>query len=86
MEVELHKKATKDFDRWRSSENILIQNKIKQLILVVQKSPHLGSGKPEQLAHELSLKSPATINKEHPIVYRLVGELPHSYSFKGLYK
>ncbi|MBC7419034.1 MAG: type II toxin-antitoxin system YoeB family toxin [Pedobacter sp.] len=86
MKVELHKKATKNFNRWRSSENILIQNKIKRLILAVQKNPYLGSGKPHQLTHELSLQSPRTINEDHTIVYRVEGELLHSYSFKGHYK
>jgi len=85
MQIELIKKAITDFEFWKKSGNKAIQLKIQQLFADMLTHPFTGLGKPELLKHELSGLWSRRINKEHRIIYEVVGDVIYVYSLKGHY-
>lgn len=85
MKVVLHKKAIKDYHFWKSSGNISIQNKIRQLISAIQSNPYTGIGKPEPLKYNLSGQWSRRINEEHRIIYEVIDDVLYIHSLKGHY-
>ena len=71
MEVIFAPKALEDLKYWKKSGNKIIQKKIQELILTIQKNPFEGIGKPEQLKHNLSGLWSRRINQEHRLVYEI---------------
>jgi len=53
MEIELFGEAIEDFEYWKTSGNLAIQKKIKELFSSMIETPFEGIGKPEALKHNL---------------------------------
>lgn len=85
MRVELHKKAIKDYEFWKTSGNTAIQKKIQQLISAIKENPFAGIGKPERLKHDLSGQWSRRINEEHRIIYDVIDNILYIYSLRGHY-
>lgn len=85
MEIEFTSQAQNDLKFWKNSGNKTIQNKITQLLEVIEKTPFTGIGKPEALKHNLSGKWSRRINSEHCLVYTVTQEIIYINSMKGHY-
>lgn len=71
MKVIFHDKALKGLSYWKKTNNVVIINKIKQLVENIQASPFTGLGKPEPLKNELSGYWSRRITQEHRLIYRV---------------
>jgi toxin YoeB len=85
MEVAFDEVALEDLIFWRNSGNKLVQKKIEKLLEAIKEAPYTGIGKPEALKHNLSGKWSRRINREHRIIYEIVGNVIRIYSLKGHY-
>lgn len=85
MEIELYGGAIEDFEYWKKSGNLTIQNKIENLFSSMIVTPFEGIGKPEALKYDLAGKWSRRINREHRIVYEVQGDLIRVFSLKGHY-
>lgn len=77
--------AKEDVDFWKTSGNISIFNKIKQLLIAIRENPFKGVGKPERLKHNLSGYWSRRINQEHRLVYKVTEEAITVVWAKGHY-
>lgn len=62
--------AAKQIEYWKKINNRLVLNRIKDLIIDIQKHPFTGIGKPEPLKGNLSGYWSRRIDKEHRLVYK----------------
>lgn len=87
MEVSYTPEAVKDLKYWKKSGDKTIQKKIKELVKSIEKTPHEGIGKPEQLKYELAGYWSRRINREHRLVYEVFEEEEKIiiHSLKGHY-
>ena len=69
--LEYSNKARKDLEFHKKSGNKPIVNKIMDLLAEIQKHPRSGTGKPEQLKHDLAGKWSRRINQEHRLIYTI---------------
>lgn len=83
MEIVYTVQAVEDLKYWKKSGNKIVQKKIQQLLISIQKTPFEGIGKPEALKHELSGKWSRRINEEHRIV---IDDEIRIFFLKGHYK
>jgi toxin YoeB len=70
----------------KKSGNLGVISKIKKLLAEIAEHPFTGTGKPEELKHNLSGKWSRRINKEHRIVYEKEGDIIKILSARGHYK
>lgn len=70
MKIELKPQAKQDILFFKRS-NKLILDRIKLLLLDIEKSPYQGIGKPEPLKYELQVLWSRRITREHRIVYKV---------------
>ncbi len=63
--------ADDDIIRWKKSGHLQGMRKITQLLKELELHPHSGSGKPEQLKHDLSGWWSRRIDSKHRIVYQI---------------
>ena len=73
MEVILLPQALEDVAFWKKSGNKQVEQKITSLLKAIVESPYEGIGSPEALKHSLTGKWSRRINKEHRIVYEVLG-------------
>ncbi len=85
MEIEYTLQAKEDLDFWKKSGNASVLKKIRILIEAILRSPYEGIGKPEGLKYDLTGFWSRRINKEHRIVYEVVGDIIIVHSLKGHY-
>lgn len=85
MEIIFKSEALLDLNYWKKSGNRQIQKKIHELLEDILKHPETGIGKPEKLKHSLCGVWSRRIDKEHRIVYDIVGDYIHVLSLKGHY-
>ncbi|TZF80916.1 Txe/YoeB family addiction module toxin [Pedobacter sp. BS3] len=85
MEIIYMPQAVADLKYWRKTGNKAIQKKIAQLLEAIEENPYAGIGKPEVLKHELSGKWSRRINKEHRIVYDVIGTDIRIFFLRGHY-
>jgi toxin YoeB len=85
VEVKYWQKALEDLDFWKKSGNKIIQKKISELIIDIEKTPYSGIGKPEQLKYNLAGKWSRRITKEHRLVYQINDDSVEILSLKGHY-
>jgi toxin YoeB len=79
--------AKKDIELFKKSGDKSILKKLHKLLIEISEHPTIGTGKPEQLKHELSGKWSRKINREHRLVYE-ISDSNHRiivYSVKGHY-
>ena len=66
--------AWEDYLYWQQTDKQILK-KINQLIKETQRTPFIGTGKPEPLKHQLQGCWSRRINGEHRLVYEVQGEL-----------
>ncbi|MFI3188449.1 toxin YoeB [Crenothrix sp. D3] len=66
--------AWEDYLYWRQTDKQILK-KINQLIKETQRTPFIGTGKPEPLKHQLQGCWSRLINGEHRLVYEVQSEL-----------
>lgn len=78
--------ANKDIDYHKKSGNKALVKKLLVLLEELAEHPTTGTGKPEQLKHNLVGYWSRRINKEHRIVYKILDDnTVRVYSAKGHY-
>jgi len=75
MEVVWASQASEDYDFWLAT-NAKIAQRIRDLIVDIQRDPFRGIGKPEPLRHALKGYWSRRITDEHRLVYRVEGKPP----------
>ena len=70
-EVNILPEAEKHIIWHKKSGNKSIVNKITDLLIELEAHPRSGTGKPEQLKHNLSGKWSRRINHEHRLIYTI---------------
>ena len=78
-------KAKDDITFHKKSGNKSVQKKLLVLLEEVAEHPFTGTGKPEQLKHNLSGLWSRRINKEHRLVYSVSENTVFVLSAKGHY-
>jgi len=85
MEIVLYDQARKDIIYWKKSGQKNIMKKITNLLKAIQQNPYSGIGKPEELKHELSGWWSRRIDKEHRLIYKVLGNEIHVLSMRFHY-
>ena len=85
MEVIYSLQAQEDILFWKQSGQKIIQKKIQNIILDIQKTPFTGVGKPEALKYQWTGCWSKRINDEHRIIYEIVSDNVHIHSLRGHY-
>lgn len=67
--------ALSDIEKHKKSGDRAVLKKINQLLNELMKHPRTGTGKPEQLKHELEGLYSRSINKKHRLVYKIEDEV-----------
>ena len=73
-----------DYESWQS-ENKNMLRKINALIKDIQRTPYKGLGKPEPLKFDLAGFWSRRIDKEHRLVYQVIGDEILIYSCRYHY-
>ena len=73
MKISFSPKAWSQYTLWQSEDKSKIK-KINQLREEIQKSPFIGTGKPEPLKYRLSGRWSRKIDSEHRIVYQVLDD------------
>lgn len=69
--VSYTEKARKDFKRHKKSGNKAVEKKIKKILNELKEHPETGTGKPEQLKHELHGYWSRRINHKDRMIYAI---------------
>ncbi len=78
--------ANKDIDFHKKSGNKPLLKKLLVLLEELTEHPTTGTGKPEQLKHNLAGYWSRRINQEHRLVYKILDDnIVRIYSAKGHY-
>ena len=85
MEIVLYDQARKDIIYWKKSGQKNIMKKITNLLKAIQQKPYSGIGKPEELKHKLSGWWSRRIDKEHRLIYKVLGNEIHVLSLRFHY-
>jgi toxin YoeB len=85
MEIRLNDDAKKDLLYWKNTNNLKVQERIKQLLISISETPFSGIGKPEPLKHNMSGFWSRRIDRENRIVYEVKQNAIQIYSLKGHY-
>ena len=72
MRIIFSKNAWEDYTSWLS-ENKKLLKRTNDLIKDIQRTPFTGIGKPEPLKYDLSGFWSRQIDKEHRLVYQVIG-------------
>lgn len=84
-QLDFSKQAQKDIDFHKKSGNKTVINKLLILLTELTEHPFTGTGKPEQLKHELAGLWSRRINREHRLVYEIATDSVLIHSAKGHY-
>lgn len=68
-----------------NTNNLKVQQRIKQLLISISETPFSGIGKPEPLKHNMSGFWSRRIDRENRIVYEVKQNAIQIYSLKGHY-
>lgn len=83
--LDFSNQAIKDIDFYKKSGNKVILKKLYVLLNELSEHPLDGTGKPEQLKHQLTGFWSRRINTEHRIVYQVVDSKVLIHSVRGHY-
>lgn len=86
FEIEFTENTIEDLNFFKKSGNKKLIQKIIALITEIQLTPYFGSGKPEQLKYNLTSSWSRRINKEHRLVYSIIGDIIYIESLRGHYE
>ena len=84
--LEFTEKANEDIDFHKRSGNRALLIKLLNLFEELTEHPFIGTGKPEQLRHNLTGCWSRRINREHRLVYEVVDNVITILSAKGHYQ
>lgn len=73
MKILFSQNSWVDYNSWRTEDKKVLQ-KINRLIREIQLMPNHGSGKPESLRFDLEGLWSRRIEREHRLVYQVVGD------------
>lgn len=77
--------AHKDIGFHKKSGNKALLKKLFVLLEELSEHPTTGTGKPEQLKHNLAGYWSRRINQEHRLIYKILDDSVRIYSAKGHY-
>lgn len=83
--LDFSKQAVKDIDSHKKSGNKVLTKKLLILFNELIEDPFNGTGKPEQLKHNLSGLWSRRINSEHRLIYEIEKDIIYILSAKGHY-
>lgn len=83
--LDFSKQAQKDIDFHKKSGDKTILKKLFVLLNELTEHPFTGTGKPEQLKHNLAGLWSRRINREHRLVYEVIENRILIHSVKGHY-
>ncbi len=83
--LQLSQQTDEDLLFHKKAGNKAIIKKIVTFLEEIVEHPYSGTGKPEPLKHDLSGKWSRRINKEHRLVYEVLGSFVKVHSAKGHY-
>ena len=73
MKIVFSKNSWEDYLSWQTEDKKMLK-KINELIKDIQRTPYTGIGKPEPLKFDLSGLWSRRIDREHRLVYQLIGD------------
>ena len=76
MKIKFTKRAYKDFHHWKKQDK-KIEQKTKELIKDITRTPYEGLGNPKQLKKDLSGWWSRRITKQHRLVYKVEAGILH---------
>ena len=84
MRITFSKNSWEDYTSWQT-EDIKMLKKINELIKDIQRTPYEGIGKPEPLKYDLAGLWSRRIDREHRLVYQVIGDELLVYSCRYHY-
>ena len=73
MRIVFSKNSWEDYLSWQTEDKKMLK-KINELIKDIQRTPYTGIGKPEPLKFDLAGLWSRRIDREHRIVYQVIGD------------
>jgi toxin YoeB len=84
MKITFSQNSWEDYVSWQSEDKKILK-KINDLIKDIQRTPYEGSGKPEPLKYDLAGFWSRRIDREHRLVYQVIGKEVLIYSCRYHY-
>lgn len=84
MKITFSKNSWEDYTPWQYEDKKMLK-KINDLIKDIQRTPYEGSGKPEPLKYDLAGFWSRQIDREHRLVYQIIGDEILIYSCRYHY-
>jgi toxin YoeB len=84
MKVIFSQNSWEDYISWQSEDKTILK-KINSLIKDIQRTPYRGIGKPEPLKYDLVGLWSRRIDREHRLVYQVIGDDLFIYSCRYHY-
>ncbi len=72
MTITFSQNSWEDYLTWQTEDKKVLR-KINALIREIQRTPYRGSGKPEPLKYDLAGLWSRRIDREHRLVYQVIG-------------
>ena len=73
MRIVFSQNSWEDYVSWQSDDKNMLK-KINDLIKDIQRTPYKGLGKPEPLKYDLAGFWSRRIDREHRLVYQVIGD------------
>ena len=84
MKIVFSKNSWEDYLSWQTEDKKMLK-KINELIKDIQRTPYTGIGNPEPLKFDLSGFWSRRIDREHRLVYQVIGDELLIYSCRYHY-
>jgi toxin YoeB len=84
MKIIFSKNSWEDYISWQTEDKKILK-KINDLIRDIQRTPYQGLGKPEPLKYDLAGFWSRRIEREHRLVYQVIGDEILIYSCRYHY-
>jgi toxin YoeB len=84
MKIVFSKNSWEDYLSWQTEDKKML-NKINELIKDIQRTAYTGIGKPEPLKFDLAGLWSRRIDREHRLVYQVIGDELLIYSCRYHY-
>ena len=84
MKIVFSKNSWEDYLSWQTEDKKMLK-KINELIKDIQRTPYTGIGKPEPLKFDLTGLWSRRIDREHRLVYQVIGDELLIYSCRYHY-
>ena len=84
MKIIFSTNSWEDYTSWQTEDKKILK-KINELIKEIQRTPYEGIGKPEPLKYDLTGFWSRRIDREHRLVYQVIGDELLIYSCRYHY-